>query len=289
MKYIKIVLPIIAFCVTLLSNAAFAQDDYIKQGYVRQSRLPRSLHKFELGISSVGATGYYLSMFDEKLPSGQNVSSYHEGPTVSKGGLAINIGTYYRLLKIGKRTAVAFDMNYMFSWMKWQGIGAGFYTERSWNNGGSTWQMAYPVGLELKFGSDARLEKNHRFCMSFGGGVMPIMSASKLKDTLKKKGREFNFGYQPYVKAELGLLMGICWKLRLMYSVGDLKLLENSSTGHKDPYSVSNFNLISKSTITFSIVMMPFSYDWPDNGWWNNSRTSTKMYKGFQKRNPHYD
>jgi hypothetical protein len=242
----------------------------------------------EVAISSVGTTGYYKGWFDEKLPSGKDVSLYHEGPSVSKGGLGINVGTYYRLLKIGKRTAVAFDMNYMFSWMKWKGIGTGFYTDKTWNEGGSTWQLQVPLGLELKFGSDARLEKNHRFCMSFGGGVMPLMSSSKLSDTVKRKGREFNFGYQPYVKAELGIMMGICWKLRLMYSVGDIQLLTDYGTDHKDPHSVSKFEMKGNSAITFSIVMMPFSHDWPDNGWWNNSRTSTRMYKGWQKRNPHY-
>lgn len=290
MKYNKIIVTAIAFCAILKGNSAFAQDGYIKQGYVRQSRLPRSLHKFEVGISSVGATGYYKSYFDEWKPGTTDVvSKYHEGPTIGKGGLAINVGTYSRLLKLGKRTAIAFDMNYMFSWMKWQGIGTGFYSDKLWNEGGSTWQMSFPIGLEYKHGSDARLEKNHKFCFSFGGGIMPMVSASKLTDTVKKKGREFKFGYQPYVKAEIGVLMGICWKLRLMYSVGEVELLDDYRTFHKDPYSVSQFNLKENSAITFSIVMMPFSYDWPDNGWWNNSRTSTRMYKGWQPRNPRYN
>jgi hypothetical protein len=272
-------------CIVCFS--AYAQDDYIKQGYVRQSRLPRSLHRFELGISTVGTSAYYKGFFDQKLPSGKESSLYHEGPSVSKGGLAFNIGTYYRLAKLGKRTAIAFDMGYMFSYMYWKGIGTGFYTEKAWTNAGSTWQMSYPVGLELKFGSDARLEKNHRFCMSFGGGIQPLLSATKLEDTMKKpkKGREFNFGYQPYVKAEMGLMLGICWKLRLMYSIGDIPLLTESTSTHKDPYTVSKFDMKGTSAVTFSIVLMPFSYDWPDNGWWNNSRTSTRMYKGWRGRN----
>lgn len=286
-KISSLVLPVI---IMLTGFNTHAQDDYIKQGYVRQSRLPRSLHKVQIGLSSVGVSGYYKGWFDEELAPGRVTSIYHEGPSVSKGGLGIQVGTFSRLLKIGKTAAVALDVNMMYSYVYWKGIGSGFYTDKAWNNSATTWQLQWPVGLDLKFGSDARLEKNHRFCMSFGGGIMPSLYGTKMGDTLKKKkSREINIGSVPYVKAEMGVYWGICWKLKLMYSVGDLPLVEGASNGHKEPYWVSNFSLKNNSALTVSLVLMPFSYDWPDNGWWNNSRTSTKMYKGWQKRNPHYD
>ncbi|OSZ81798.1 hypothetical protein CAP35_00585 [Chitinophagaceae bacterium IBVUCB1] len=272
----------------LFSIISYAQDDYIKQGYVKQSRLPRSLQKFQIGISSVGAAGYYKSYFDSKVLD-RPVSVYYEGPTVSKGGLGLTLGTYSRLAKLGKRAAVTWDFDFMYNMIYWKGIGTGYYIEREWNNGGTTRQIALATGLDLKIGSDARLEKNHRYCLSFGAGIMPMYNRTKLQDSSKKPPVYRHLGFMPYMKFEVGLFTGFCWKIRVNYAVGDYKLVENGDAWNKNnPFGVSSFNLRGNNTLTVSLVLMPFSYDWPDNGWWNNSRNSYKMYKGWKARHKNY-
>lgn len=270
---------------TSSSNLLLAQDDYVKQGYVKQSRLPRSLQKFQIGLSSHAASGYYEGYFRSIVDNNYR-SIYYEGPTVSKGGLGVVVGTYSRLAKIGKRVAFTWDLDFMYNFAYWKGIGQGFYREGEWNNGGVTTQMVLPTGFSLRIGSDARLEKNHRFCFNFGGGIMPMYNVTKLEDTLDKPIKQKRFGFSPYMRFEAGIFAGICWKVRVNYAFGDFKLLEDYDNWHKpNPFGVERFDLKGTSGLTVSLILMPFSYDWPDNGWWNNSRTSTKMWKGWQGRN----
>lgn len=279
-------LMLMAMVITVFS--ANAQDDYIKQGYVKQSRLPRSLQKFQIGLSTVGSAGYYKAFFDSKIED-RFVSVYYEGPTVSKGGFGITLGTYSRLAKLGKRAAITWDLDFMYNRVYWKGIGTGFYIEREWNNGATTQQYALPTGLNLKIGSDARLEKNHRYCLNFGAGIMPMINMTKMQDSLKKPPISRHVGVTPFMKFEVGLFTGFCWKLRVNYAVGDFTLVKDGNAWNKkNPYGVSRFNLNGNNVMTVSLILMPFSYDWPDNGWWNNSRNSHKMYKGWKSRHKNY-
>jgi|GEM_PF-1216906 len=265
---------------------SFAKEDYIKQGYVKQSRLPYSLHKFQFGISSFAASSYYKGYFSSYIDN-EYKSVYYEGPSTSKGGLGVTLGTHSRIWRMGKAAALTYDMDFMYGWTYWKGIGQGFYKEREWNNGAVTSQMALPIGLSLRFGSDAAREKSQRFCMNFGGGIMPMYNRTRLEDTGKKNPNvQKYFAFTPYMRFEVGLFAGICWKVRVNYSFGDFKLIEDNKNWHKEnPYGVEKFNLMGKTGLNVSLILMPFSYDWPDNGWWNNSRTSTKMWKGWQGRN----
>lgn len=281
-------LLLLFIAVFALSNTAVAKDDYIKQGYVKQSRLPRSLQKFQIGLSSFAASGTYQGYF-RSVVDNQYKSIYYDGPTVSKGGLGVTLGTFSRIARIGKRTAVTWDLDFMYNFAYWKGIGSGFYKEREWNNGGVTSQMALPTGLSLRFGADGRLEKNHRFCFNFGGGVMPMFNTTKMEDTVDHPEKQRRFGFAPYMRFEAGIFAGICWKVRVNYAFGNYKLLEDYRNWHKDnPFGVESFNLKGSSALTVSLILMPFSYDWPDNGWWNNSRTSHKMWKGWKARNKVY-
>lgn len=268
------------------SYQSFAKEDYIKQGYVKQSRLPYSLHKFQLGISSFSASSYYKGDFVSYI-NGNYKSVYYDGPSTSKGGLGVTLGTHSRLLRMGKATVLTWDLDFMYGWTYWKGIGQGFYREREWNNGAVTTQMALPTGISLRFGSDAAREKNQRFCFNFGGGVMPMYNKTRLEDTGKKNPNvQKFFGLTPYMRFEVGIFAGICWKLRVNYNFGDFKLIDDNDNWHEsNPFGVDNFNLRGKTGLNVSLIMMPFSYDWPDNGWWNNSRTSTKMWKGWKARN----
>ncbi|MBL7682218.1 MAG: hypothetical protein JNK00_02565 [Flavipsychrobacter sp.] len=284
MKFKLAILSVFLFLLNY-GNAAFGQDDYVRQGYVKQSRLPRSLQKFQFGLSSYGSNGYYKGYFRSR-PDGLYRSIYYEGPAVSKGGLGVVLGTYSRVAKLGKRAAITWDLDFAYNVAYWKGIGAGFYKEREWNNGGVTSQMSLPTGFSLKIGSDARLEKNHRFCLNFGAGINPMFNTTKLEDTVDKPIKQRRFGYAPYLRFEAGVFAGICWKLRVNYAIGEFRLLEDYQNWHKpNPFGVEKFELKGNSGLTVSLILMPFSFDWPDNGWWNNSRTSTKMWKGWKSRN----
>ncbi len=261
---------------------------HAQKGYVKQSRLPRSLHKVEFGVTTAGMganyKGYFIGLDEKKnnIP----MTSYHEGPMVSKGGLGVTLSTYSRPPKIGKSTAVTFDRGVMYNFLFWKGLGKGFYPDKEWHITGSTKMLSIPLGVSLRLGCDARLEKNHRFCLSAGGGILPYMLNTKLDDEDKDK-KYVKLGAVPYVKVETGLFLGICWKIRLMYAMGDMQIMNEDDKQYinKDKkFWLNNFSSVGQSSLNVSLILMPFSYDWPDNGWWNQSRTSKKMFKGWNWR-----
>lgn len=279
--FITTLLPIIML--VCCGATASAQYDYIKQGYANQSYLPHSLHRVQFGISTVGAVAHYEADLAER--DGINIKQhYHEGPTISKGGLGVTAGTFYRLVKMGKRAAIAFDVNAMYNVINWNGIGQGEYSDKEWYNKAVTKQIAVPLGLSLKFGSDARLEKNHRFCLSAGGGLFPSANITRLvSDAPKKEQLKFvNFAATPYIMGEAGFFLGLCFKVRVMSTFGNYRLAKDAFGWQEQTYGYNNFDMNSKSSLIVSLLVMPFSYDWPDNGWWNNSRTMGTFYGGKQ-------
>ena len=108
---------------------------------------------------------------------------------------------------------------------------------------------------------------------------MPAYNVTILDDTAKKKDKHKKLSATPYISFEAGLFKGICWKLRFTYTFGKMSLIKDGYNWHKpEPYGVSDFSLKSKSVFMVSLILMPFSYDWPDNGWWNHSDNHKKMF-----------
>lgn len=247
------------------------------KGYVKQSSLPRSLQRIEFGFTTANSASDFEGTF-KSTKDGRYQEDYYSGPSITKGGLGVTVGTFYRLALIGKNTAIAADVNFMYNKMNWI-IGKDFFIDNSWTISGKSNQFALPIGLSLKFGCDARLEKNHRFCASFGAGILPSVTTTVLPFTDSSKVKFKKLYATPYIKLEAGIFARICWKLRFIYSWGDMPYVDDAYTiGKANNRAIEHYNNTGKSSAMLSVIIMPFSWDWPDNGWWNNSRTSKKMY-----------
>jgi hypothetical protein len=74
----------------------------------------------------------------------------------------------------------------------------------------------------------------------------------------------------PYVKAEVGIYAGICMKVRAMYAIGDLTYMDykHSESGAGMETS-GTAKLVGKSNFAISLLIMPFSYKWSTEDWWN--------------------
>lgn len=146
----------------------------------------------------------------------------------------------------------------------------GSYSPKTPTLSASTMQISLPIGIDYKIGNDAILTKRLPFGASVGAGLMPLFTMTTLPDISAFKA-QYGCGVNPYAKLDLSIFAGICWKLRIMYNVGQVNLLDvNSQLGS---YNDGPFKISSSSALSFSLIFMPFSGGWKEFAWYNTYDT----------------
>ena len=81
----------------------------------------------------------------------------------------------------------------------------------------------------------------------------------------------YNFGCTPFIKAEGAFRLGWVFKIRAMYTIGDIDLLRIQAAipGVTD----GPFRIVSTNNIVLSFIIMPFSLSWRETDWWNTHDT----------------
>jgi len=249
-------------------------------------RLPGAIQRYQIGYSFISTSADYkgkFTVFDSK--SFKDTAVYRTGNVKTSVAWGISTGTYIPLTHMGNNSALVLDVNFMYNFFLWKGIGEGIYgTTVGWDFSGATIQMGLPIGLDIKTGSDATLNRHQRFCYTVGAGVQPVYNFTAFEE-----GAGIQFKASPYLKAEVGVFAGICMKARLTYTMGKTSYISQTN-GFGGMYDnlLSDFTLTGKSSMMATLVIMPFSWAWKDTGWWNKSNTSTKMYKGWKARHKNY-
>lgn len=221
--------------------------------FTSEARLPNALTRFQVGYSYPRAKADYKLTLDD--------TSIIETVT-TKGGFGATLGTHIPISKFGDATALALTIDGMYNLLVWDmepvndvyNTNTAGYNKQYTITGGSV-QLSVPIGLDLKFGCEAALEKSKGACFSFGAGAMPTAALTAYQDNAGAIIR-----MQPYLKAEFGLMAGICVKVRAIYAMGKFDYINaKNDLGDVDTYGSS---LTSRSTMTLSLLLMPFSYSW---------------------------
>lgn len=236
-----------------------------------EARLPGFLQRYQMGYSFVVASADYTtkSRFDNSVFPTLNIDTTYTGKLNTTAAFGVTAGTFIPLKRLGQKSSLNLTIDYVYNAMTWGATKdpAGIGALSTFNYSGMTVQMGLPVGLDLKLGADAVTDKAIRFCTSFGAGVTPSYNVTTLD-------LNFNidpiFNVNPYVKAEVGIFAGICWKFRAMYTLLDQKYLTyKSSEQDAFSFSESNAEMKAKSHLTLSVIIMPFSWGWKRSEWWN--------------------
>ena len=243
--------------------------------------LPNFIKRWELGYSYAIASATYQSVervrfneqttFEERIT--QNVRS-----SFGYGGFT---GTYIPVTKLGNSTLLAVGINMAYNAFLWDYETPTFQSYRTDVNGnviganfgvgttpfgvsGLSIQMAVPVSLDLKFGAEASLQKGAKWTGTFGVGAYPSGSM-----TVDFDNGGFGYGVSPFVKGEIGVKGGILWKLRLQYAMGNIPFYSGRNSINEGLGLSSNSELIGKGVFSASLVLMPFSWNFQEDGWWN--------------------
>ena len=227
------------------------------------AKFPGILSRLQLGYSFISNKAEYSSGF--KL-TGVIDTSYKPYEMSTSASWGFTAGTYFPLKRLGEASSLVLGVDYLYNMMTWKSKvpGPGFGGDFD----GATVQMALPIGLDLKLGADAVQLRKPRFCGTIGAGVYPSYSLSTV--TGAPITIDPTFSVAPYVKAEVGFFAGVCIKARLLYAIGDLSYMDYKDSDNSNGVeSSTNVKLVGKSNMAISILIMPFSYKWSTEEWWN--------------------
>jgi hypothetical protein len=201
-----------------------------------------------------------------KNPGGELVNKEYT-QTLSSQGLYYGIGTYFPITRLGRVSTLALSINQATHILEWESVKGGVMDASGFNFGGTTMEATLPIGADFMFGSDAIERKNPRLCATLGAGLSPMYAMTMIEDN---EGGQFTV--RPYVKAEAGIYLGICMKLRVMCNFGNINYVDSKNSFLKmGDNMTSNFTFKGNSSVSVSLVLLPFSYMWEKTGWWNDT------------------
>jgi hypothetical protein len=235
----------------------------------------RNPHRYELGGGIVMPSGFFTGVVRV-----EDAGNTYKGDTTAKRALPGNgfggaIGLCLPFKATGHIScwAVAAQLGVnMYSWSDLnQKMGTdGSYKSVSVPLNATTMQVTLPIGVDYKIGNDAILSKRLPFGTSLGIGVMPQLTMTNLEG-ISGFTAQYGYGCTPYAKMDISLFTGLCWKLRFLYTMGNINLLDvNAKLGNLNdgPFTIS-----SSSQFMASFVIMPFSGGWKEFAWYNTYDT----------------
>lgn len=221
--------------------------------------------RLELGYSYVLASANYSyaeSHYNEKTGLVDDTSYVQK--VKSKGGFGGLIGYSWPLARMGDNSCLALSVSYYYNAILWESGQFSYSYSSQYGSssvGSGTIDMGLPIGVDFKFGCDALADRSQRLCYGFGLGLYP-----SIKTTVYKEVANSNAGLLPYLKAELGVFAGICFKVRALYSFGNIRYVDY----HQGvDYTQLKTDFKGKSTATLSLIIMPFSWKFGKSAWWH--------------------
>lgn len=239
-----------------------------------QTAMPKFLQRFQVGYSFLKAEADYRVQYPIENTDPVRLDRYFRDTVIAhsvenKGGYGITTGTYIPIAEIGKRSVLALTIDFVYNSYKWD------YTAITGNIRtlpgqqkvvtGNTTQIGAPIGLDYKFGGDAKLDKSRRICASGGFG------GSALSTTTEYSGEgNSSIKVYPYIKGEVGVYAGMCIKFRAMYTFGSFRYVNDRgpAADAQTGYFNSTVSLYGKSSLALSVIIMPFSPSWQRTKWW---------------------
>lgn len=172
-------------------------------------------------------------------------------------------GSSIPIAKLGEKGALFFNMTMAINYTKGAIMNTDFKINDkiSFKEDLEFYRWYVPLGLEYKSRAEARSDKELKTMYTVGAGVALIVNSASL---LEAYGID---NISPYLKFEFGYHMGIAFKLRATYFIGEQVWDEFYGAGTDNPYreGLYNYKVSTSGDLVIGLIIMPFSYTWNDN------------------------
>lgn len=243
-----------------------------------QGRIPGAIQRIQVGFSYTKGFAQYESIDQKADDKGNLYTQTNKIDVTSKAGWGGLVGTSIPVKRLGTKSILAIGVDFMYNIYVWDykapyfngfakdstGTITGLDYNDSYSFDGVSVQLALPVSADFKFGCDAIADKTVRFCGTVGAGAYPSLAA-----TVDASNAGYGFGIVPFVKAEFGVMGGICFKIRTTYAIGKIPYYTSGNSVSTLADFNSTSSLTGKSSFAVSLIFMPLAWKWKTTGWWN--------------------
>lgn len=114
-----------------------------------------------------------------------------------------------------------------------------------------------PISFNYKYGGDASLSRDHRTLLSAGAGI--ATSYITIDDGT---GAEALIKAVPFVKAELGFVFGVAFKVRGTAYMGNYNMIDYQSPALSSATGVISRQYAGQLGYNVSVIIMPLAFTW---------------------------
>ncbi|MES2704163.1 MAG: hypothetical protein V4649_16095 [Bacteroidota bacterium] len=274
MSFIKKPLGLLVFVFVFVATPGFAQYKHNVGPFLRNFK---NKHRYEIGGNVVMPFGEFTGVVRVNDANGRYVGDSTATRTLTGGmGYGVDLGLSLPFRGTGHISCWAASVHLMANQYMWKNLNqtmntGGTYVDAGTPVNATTLQIMLPIGVEWKVGNDAILSKRLNFGASLGAGVIPQVNLTALEG-VDYIDPGYGWGVRPYAKAEAAFFTGFCWKLRFMYSPGNVNLLDVNRRLTAD-LTDGPFTIRSTGNFIFSLLIMPWSVKWQEYDWWNTYDT----------------
>ena len=231
------------------------------------------LRRYELGGNYAAANG----VFNGVIPVYGYNNKYLGDSTMKRSlksspGFGASLGLAIPIISTGHISLIAVSIHAMYNQYNWNDVNQGMNVDGSFKDAPKvlnavTQQIALPFGLDWKVGCDAICTKRLILGADVGVGAVPHLNLSSIP-ALSDVNAQQSFGLNPYVKGEVAFFLGMCVRVRAMYTMGNVELLNIKS--QIPGYTDGPFRITNNSNMMVSFIIMPFSGKWHESAWYND-------------------
>lgn len=185
------------------------------------------------------------------------------------GGYGITLGSFFTFTRFNSNiAALTLSTDFAYNYLPWEELDSGFsYRAEPKEHKATdfTIQMGAPISLDLKLGADAGPSFNHTWSAAVGAGVYPVIVFTAPSKKIFKEAHYITQSPIPFIKLEYGQRFWVLMKVRALLMFGGPEYIPkgrvyNSMSG--------DYSLTGKFGANISLLVYPFSYSWPEYGWW---------------------
>ena len=197
------------------------------------------------------------------------------GTVVARPGAHVNLNSNHQLLRIASNTIFSFSAGLDATLIQSEFGTTYAGTKEVRNRALYAGQVAVPLTLDFKWGSDVDFDPYVPACFAIGGGFMPAATYA-----LHGVTSDVNFRVAPYAYASVGFYAGGCWKIRASYTPGNVPIMKEAAKDHQ--VAVSRLTVGAQNMMTIGVSRMLFSEHWRSARAWRGGRNGgsvgTRMF-----------
>ena len=264
---------LVAVFLTSTANAQYTVREYFAS--VARSNEPfRPLQRIELGYGFYNMnTANFQFDYNKTDINNQLIDTYYVATMKPTAAKSASFGLHFPIAMLRNRGVVAVATTFAYNKMDYETDKFYLTTSNYLTYKFATTQMAARLGIDLMVGNHGVLDKSKPTCYTIGLGLAPTqfnMTPSVIGTDGKTTTGDAvsKMKMQPYIKAEIGFMAGLCFKLRATYSFGraDLMRVTTPSAVPASYPLATTFQM--RSNLELSFIIMPLSPAWRKSRWY---------------------